>query len=390
MILSLAIVFSAGLGAAQEKLRIGLVIEQTGAGASLGAYWIKAFELAVGEINKGGGVLGRQVEYEVFDNQSKAPVSVSATQKALSWGAFAIAGPIYSGNTLACMPVAQEAKTPQMTGSENWRITLQGNKYIWRMSTGQTLEIQKLLNWVMTERKPKALGMLYVNNDFGIGGLETAKKLLKEKYNTDLVMAAACEQKQPDYSAELKKIKESNADVVLLNLLEEESAMFYRHAKKVGLNVFLCAVNTGISVDACRLGKEAVDGVYGTSGYEYSAPEPGCQRLAKYYRERYGEWPDNEFMKGYNAVYLVKTGIELAKSFDKEKFVEKMHNVHITPKIQPNIVGGSLYYDENGELHSWDYLAKVTWDGKEALAKALFAIPPFKGPDSDKKTVVIK
>jgi ABC-type branched-subunit amino acid transport system substrate-binding protein len=200
-------------------------------------------------------------------------------------------------------------------------------------------------------------------------------------------MAAACEQKQPDYSAELNQIKKSNADALLVNLLEEESAMFFRQAKKVGLNVFLFTVNTGISVDACRLGKEAVDGVYGTSGYEYSAPDPGCQRLAKYYKERYGVMPDNEFMKGYNAVYLVKTGIELAKSFDKEKFVEKMHNIHITSKIQPNIVGGSLYYDETGELHAWEYLTKIEWDGKEAQAKALAAIPPLKGPDSDKKVI---
>lgn len=378
MMVFFIVIFSMGLGAAQEKLKIGLVIEQTGGGASIGQYWIRAFELAVGEINKAGGVLGRQVEYEIFDTQSKPPIAVTATKKAISWGAIAIGGPIYSGSTLACMSETQDAKVPQLIGSESWKITIQGDKYIWRMSTGQTQEIQKMLNWLMKEKKPrpKAIGMLYVNNDYGIGAMETAKKVLTEQHNTALVMAAAAEPLQTDYSAELGQIKKSNVDAVYVYLLEEDAARFYRQAKKVGVKAFLFAANSAISVDTARLGKEAVDGVYGMSGFEYSAPDPGCQRLAKYYKEKYGAWPDNEFMKGYNSVYLIKNGFELANSFDTEKFSEKMHNVFITPKVQPNIIGGSLYYDETGELYSWDYLTKITWDGKDAVAKAQVAIPP--------------
>lgn len=383
-------IFLIGSSAAQEKLKIALVIEQTGAGASLGDYWIKGANLAVEELNKAGGVLGRQIEMELFDSQSKPPVSVSAMKKALAWEPFSISGTIYSSSTLANMVFAQESKTLQFTGSENWRISTMGNKYIWRTSTQQGFEIPKLLNWVMGEKKVKAVAMVYVNNDYGMGGLETTKKVLKEKWNSELVYSGATEQKQADYTAELSHIKRAKADAVFAYLLEEEASMFYRQVKKMGLNVLLFGPNSGISEVTIRLGKEAVDGVYGMSGFEYTAPEPNSQRLAKYYKEKYGSWPDNEFMKGYNSIYLPATGIKLANSFDKEKVAEKLRNVFITPQIQPNIVGGNLFYDEVGDLHAWDYLTRIVWDGKEAVPQIEAALPPMKGPDSNKAVIYYK
>jgi branched-chain amino acid transport system substrate-binding protein len=390
MMVFFLVIFSMGSSLAQEKLRIGVVIEQTGAGASLGDYWIKGVQLAVEEINKAGGVLGKQVEYDIFDSQSKPPVSAAAMKKALAWGPFSISGTIYSSSTLANMVFSQEAKTPQFTGSENWKISTMGNRYIFRTSTQQGFEIPKLLNWVMGERKPKAIAMLYVNNDYGMGALDTTKKYLKEKWNTGLVYSGAVEQKQADYSAELSHIKSANADAVFVYLLEEEAAMVYRQVKKMGLNVLLFAPNSSISEITCRLGKEAVDGVYGMSGFEYNSPDPNSLRLAKYYKSKFGAWPDNEFMKGYNSVYLPITGIKVTKSFDKEKVVEKFRKFFITPEIEPNVAGGKLYYDEVGDLHTWDYLTKIVWDGKEAVPKVEAALPPLKGPDSGKRIMYFK
>jgi hypothetical protein len=144
------------------------------------------------------------------------------------------------------------------------------------------------------------------------------------------------------------------------------------------------------------------------TGFEYTSPEPNSQRVSKIYKDLYGDWPDNEFMKGYNSIYLPKTGIELAGGFDKQKFSAKMHKVFINPKVQKNLAGGNLYYDEFGDLHAWDYLTEIVWDGQRAkprVAAALpeivwdgqrakprvaAALPPLKGPDSKKKPIYYK
>jgi len=386
-ILSLLIFFSSGPAIAADIVKVGVVIEMTGAAASLGDYWTKGVKYATEEINNAGGILGRKLEFKIFDTQSKPPISVSAVKKALAWDPFALSGPIYSSSTLANMFLSQEAKTPQNVGSENWRISTKGSKYIWRTSTQQGFEIPKLLNFIMSEKKPKAIAMLHVNNDYGIGAMETTKKYLKEKWNTELVAVMATEQKQADYSAEFTTLRRKNADALFAYLLEEEAAIVYRQVQKMGLKLVLFAPNSGISEDTLRLGKEAAEGVYGMSGFEYNAPEPNCVRVSKYFKETYKEWPDNEFMKGYNSIYLVKTGIEQSGGFDKVKYSQKMHDIFITPKMQKNICGGNLYYDDVGDLHAWDYLVQVKWDGTHAKPKIVAALPPLKGPDSGKKTI---
>ncbi len=386
-ILSLLIFFSSAPAIAAEAVKIGVVIEMTGAAASLGDYWTKGVKFATKEINDAGGILGRPVEYKIFDTQSKPPISVSAVKKALAWGPFALSGPIYSSSTLANMFLSQEAKTPQNVGSENWRISTKGSKYIWRCSTQQGFEVPKLLNFIMSEKKPKAMAMLHVNNDYGIGAMETTKKVLKEKWNTELVAVMATEQKQADYSAELTTVRRKNVDALFIYFLEEEAAIVYRQIRKMGLKLVVFGPNSSISEDSLRLGKAAAEGVYGMSGFEYNAPEPNCARISKWFKKQYKEWPDNEFMKGYNSIYLVKTGIEQTGGFDKVKYSQKMHDIFITPKMQKNICGGNLYYDDVGDLHLWDYLVQVKWDGTHAKPGIVAALPPLKGPDSNKKTI---
>lgn len=389
-VLLLMVSFSFGTAFSEDAVKIGVVIEVTGSGASQGGYWVKGVETAVKEINEEGGVLGKPIEFKVFDSQSKAPVSVSAVKKAISWGAFGLSGPIWSSSTLANMFLGQENKVPQYVGSENYKITTKGSPYIFRTSTQQGFEIPKLFNWIMAEKKPKNIALFYINNDLGIGGMEVCRKLLKEKYNTEPAALIAAQENQTSFAAEVAQMKRKKVDAVFVNSTPNEAAMFFREVRKMGLDVLLVANNTGISEDTTRLAKEACEGVYGMSGFEYSVPDKNCRRLANYFKEKWNEWPDNEFMKGYNSIYLIKLGIERAGALDAEKFVEKMHKVFITPEVAPRLAGGSLYYDEVGDLHAWDYLLQVKWTGKEAELKVVAALPPLKGPDSEKETKYFK
>lgn len=385
-VITLLTVFSFGSAFAKEPLKIGVVIESTGFVASQGGYWVKGVKTAIDEINQAGGVLGMPIEIEVYDTQSKAPVSVSAVKKAISWGAFAISGPILSSSTLANMFLGQENKVPQYVGSENYKVTTKGSKYIFRTSTQQGFEIPKLFKWMMVEKKPQKIGLFYINNDLGIGGMEVCKKYLKQEWNTEPAALIAAQENQTSYAAEVAQLKKKKVDAVFVNSTPTEAAMFFREVRKMGLDVLLVANNTGISEDTTRLAKEACDGVYGMSGFEYCVPDKNCQRLAKFFKEKWNEWPDNEFMKGYNSIYLIKLGIERAGALDTDKFVEKMHNILITPDIEPNLAGGNLYYDDVGDLHAWDYLIRVEWNGEQAEQKVVAALPPLKGPESDKKT----
>ena len=68
---------------AAEPIRIVDVAELSGSGATTGVNWKNGADLAVNEINASGGILGRQIQLEHYDNQSNPGVSRALMQKAL-------------------------------------------------------------------------------------------------------------------------------------------------------------------------------------------------------------------------------------------------------------------------------------------------------------------
>ena len=89
---------------AQNTVKLAIVAEVTGGGAPSGTMWRDGVILGVEEINKKGGVLGRQLESFVMDTQSDPPTSVAVIRRAIIERPFAIMGTVYSSSTVAMPP----------------------------------------------------------------------------------------------------------------------------------------------------------------------------------------------------------------------------------------------------------------------------------------------
>src|SRR5262245_59889856 len=101
----------------QGVVKIPIVAEITGGGASVGAMWRDAVNLAVVDINKKGGILGMKLETSVQDTQTDPPSSVAVMRRVLNDKPFAVFGTVYSSSTVANMYIAKQAGVPQFTGS---------------------------------------------------------------------------------------------------------------------------------------------------------------------------------------------------------------------------------------------------------------------------------
>src|SRR3974390_3035145 len=68
---------------AADPIKIGMVIPLTGSIAESGKYGIQGAKLAIEEVNKAGGVLGRPLELVIEDDQSANPTTILAFNKLL-------------------------------------------------------------------------------------------------------------------------------------------------------------------------------------------------------------------------------------------------------------------------------------------------------------------
>ncbi|PYM53918.1 MAG: amino acid ABC transporter substrate-binding protein, partial [Candidatus Rokuibacteriota bacterium] len=135
--LGVALVAAAGLApgaSAQGPVKVAILAEITGGGAPSGTMWRDGVLLAVEEINKKGGILGRPLEPLVMDTQSDPPTSVAVMRRAINDRPFAVMGTVYSSSTVANMEVARQAGIPQISGSESVLVVSKGNPNIFLTS----------------------------------------------------------------------------------------------------------------------------------------------------------------------------------------------------------------------------------------------------------------
>jgi branched-chain amino acid transport system substrate-binding protein len=368
-LIALAVGFAAAMpAAAQDTIKIPNIIELSGAGATVGANWRNGVELAVAEINAGGGILGRKIVTEHVDTQSNPGTARAAIQRALDANPPVIFGPIYSGSVSATMNLTADAGVPQIMGGEAAPLTAQGSKYIFRTSFGQNVSMPKLANYLRDEVKAKSVAVIYVNNDFGKGGRDA---IVKELNSRTIKVAAdlSTESGQADFAADVIKIKGANADAIFVYLNEEESARFLREVKKQGVALPLIGETTLLGQKVIDLAGDAANGVRGHVGLTVDAPIPAMQEFGRKFQAKYNYKPDHNGVKGYIAVAMVKAAAEKAGKIDPKAIADALRGLTITPDKTPGILIEGTW-DQTGEIDRISFLAEVQ-NGKQVITKTL-------------------
>jgi branched-chain amino acid transport system substrate-binding protein len=184
----------------------------------------------------------------------------------------------------------------------------------------------------------------------------------------------ATEQGQTSFSGEISRIKAATPDTLFVYMNEEESARALRQIKEAGLDkqMRLIGSTTLMNVDVIRLAKDAVNGVEGYIGESYAAPP--LKPLTDRYVAQFKELPDHNFFKAYMGMMTVKAVVDETRSFDQQKFRDKLHKNTLCVKNHPGIMM-DIYYYENGNIDRQGYLVKVI-DEKQTIANTLPPLHP--------------
>lgn len=369
----LAAVGLAPAASAQSAVKLAIVAEITGGGAPSGTMWRDGVILAVEEINKKGGVLGKQLESFVMDTQSDPPTSVAVIRRAVNERPFAIMGTVYSSSTVANMEFARQAGIPQISGSESVLVVNKGNPNIFLTSFSQQVAFAKLVKWLVDDLKAEKIALIYVNDAFGRGGREAFLGFLKER-GRSVVADISTEVQQADFTAELTQVRASGATHVMIYNHEEENARIMIQMRKLGLKAEpvgdnLCAQTT---IDA---GGEAMNGARCHVPMTALSPVPSMLEMGKRFHERFGRVPDHNGFKGYIGTHLLKAAVERVGAFDQAKVRECLHNNLFTASEEPGLLMDT-YVDDKGDADRPSFIVEVKGQ-KSQVAKVL---PLLAGP----------
>lgn len=369
-LLAAAVAWAAGAGAqAQQTIKIANIVELSGAGATAGTNFKNGVELAVKEINAAGGILGRKIQTITSDTQSNPGVAKGLTQKAVDDGVFAIFGPVFSGSIMVSMAESRRAEVPNWTGGEAAAITEQGNPYVFRTSFTQASAMPKVAKYITT--KSKDLAIIYVNNDFGKGGLDMVKKALAGTA-TKVVAEISTDSGQVDFSAAVLKAKQSNADAVFVYTNEEESARALRELRKQGWNKPVIGETTLTGQKVIELAGEAANGAVAHVGLTVDAPIPAMLKFKANFYQDYKYISDHNGVKGYTGVYVMKAAIEKVGKVDRVAVAKVMKGLTVSAKQHPGVIM-DVSFDDKGDLDRESFMVEVKGGKQEVVA----TLPPL-------------
>ena len=356
-------------GASQaQTVRINGLVELSGTGATSGTNFDNGIKLAVKEINAAGGILGRKVDYVSYDTQSQPGVAKALAQKAVDENAYVVMGPVFTGSIMVSMAETRRAEIPNFTGGEGASITQQGNPYIFRTSFTQATAMPKIANYIRDAVKAKSVDVIYVNNDFGKGGLDLIKKELESR-GIKVPNTISTEPGQIDFSSAVIKAKQSGSDAVFVYSNEEESARALRELRKQGYSKPIIGEAVLTSQKVIELAGEAANGAVAHVGLTADAPQPLIKKFSDSFVAEYKSKSDHNGLKGYSGMYIVKAVTEKIGKFDSKAFAAAMKGISLAVKDHPGILM-DVSFDANGDLDRESFMTKVE-NGKQVVSAIL-------------------
>jgi branched-chain amino acid transport system substrate-binding protein len=318
----------------KEPFKVGAIFPLTGIGAPTGASSNIGLKLAIEDVNKAGGILGRTAESIVVDDQFDPTQAVSLAKRLVSNDKVdVVIGPQAGQLALAVMPVLTEANVAYFTAGAPTGVTVAQGPTFFSVQITAEEQAVTLVDWAINVRKAKSLGLLTDNGANGKAMGERFKSYAAEK-GVRVVTAEVYEQGSPDMTAQLFSMRRASPEVIAFqSSTVPDSANFLKGVEQINWNVPIAASTTITALYrpiAAAAGPDAIKRVTGAiqiKSFTYCANDPVgtspyskmLDRLKAAYPSNYQQIAYSLVAWTYDAVMVAKAAAEGAKSSDGRK-----------------------------------------------------------------------
>jgi branched-chain amino acid transport system substrate-binding protein len=326
---------------AADPIKIGLSGPFTGGSASMGVSMRDGVKLAVDEINKAGGVLGRPILLVERDDEGKNEVGVQIAQELINKEqVVATMGFINTGVALASQRFYEENEIPVINNVATGTLITQqflppanAKNYIFRMAANDTIQSGMIADEAIDRRgfkKPAILADSTNYGQFGRADLVKAlaakgiKPVTEEKFNIG----------DTDMTAQLLRAKEAGADVILTYGIGPELAQIANGMAKLGWKLPLVGSWTlSMSTFIDNAGANG-EGAVMPQTFIQAPSTPKRAAFIKAYQAAYhiDRIPSPiSAAQGYDGVYILAAAIAQAKSTEGPAIQAALEN--LTTKV---------------------------------------------------------
>jgi branched-chain amino acid transport system substrate-binding protein len=330
-----------------EPLKIGMVAPVADYS---GRYQIQGAKLAVEEINKAGGLLGRPIELVIEDDQTTNPGVVLAFSKlAGDKDIAAFIGPLLSTQVHAMAPDIQRTSRPVMIGATDPQLTHMGNPWLFRCRPNDTYSARVIADYGVNTLGKKKWAIVHSTDAFGANGMKNLVEVLK-RAGVEPVLIQGYTNNSQDFTPVAFAVKQSGADVMGTYMtFPPDQAIFAKQLRQLGVNITWVGSPTTVQTTALKLAGPALYGSYAVSDFAADS-SPAAKEFAAKYEATYKSAADYRGAWTYDAAHVLALAIENAKSIDPQQIREAILSVKNYQGAE-----GIFNFDQNGDgLHGYN------------------------------------
>jgi branched-chain amino acid transport system substrate-binding protein len=331
-------------------VKIGMTVPITGPAAESGKYAVNGAKLALDAVNKAGGILGKQAELIIEDDQTTNPGIVLAFSKLASQpDIVGFLGSIRSTQVHAIQPDVLKLGKPVMIGGTDPALTHLGNPWLFRFRPNDSYSGRVIADYGVKTLGKKKWAVLHSTDAFGTAGGKALTEALG-KLDAAPVLDQGYANQSQDFTPVVLAIKQSGADILgSYFTFENDLGIFARQLRQLGVNIPWVGSPSIVNVTATKLAGPALFNTFGVADYAEESGE-GPKNFGKAYRDAYKVAPDNQSSWTFDAVTVLSAGINKAGSIEPEKIRQAILAIKKFPGAE-----GEYNFDKNGDgLHGYN------------------------------------
>ena len=319
---ALALGFPAIVLGQSDKIKIGHLTPLTGFLGALGEYAVLGMRMAEEEINKAGGVMGRQIEVMSEDSVNPATAATKAQRMLERDGATLLFGEINSASAKTIMQVAARNKRLFMSVGARSDV-LRGkdcNRYTFHVDIPVTVMVNAVGQALMRDNLVKGKKFFSLTSDYLFGhDLSKAAKSFFAANQGSLIGDELIPTDATDFSPYLLKIRQARPDVVSTNLGGNQVTNFVKQYAEFGLPYPVVGFNLN-TADAWAAGDGNLGGIWPTV-WHHDLDVPGSKAFVAAFMKKHGKRPENHAWIEYVSLKILAQAINATKSTDTEKLI---------------------------------------------------------------------
>ena len=341
-------------------VKLGMVVPMTGAAAESGSFAQTGAKIALEQVNKAGGVLGKPLELVFEDDQTTNPGAVLAFSKLASQpDIVAFLGSIRSTQMHAMAPDMLKVGKPVGFGGTDPNLTKLNNPWLFRFRPNDSYSGKVIAQFGVKELGKKKWAIVHSTDAFGTAGGKALADALPDNGATLALDQGYANQSQ-DFTPVVLAVRQSGADILgTYFTFETDLGIFARQLRQLGVNIPWVGSPSIVNVSALKLAGPALHNTYGVADYAEDS-SPASKAFATAYRDIRKVAPDNQSSWTFDAVTCLAMAMNKAGSTEPNKVREAMLAIRGHKGAE-----GEYNFDKNGDgLHGYNIVKNDKGDIK--------------------------